>query len=134
MRHIPTAVGLIGLVWLAGTSQELHGQQTTSRQGAKALYAVTHVDFAATSANLVEATRLVREFGIDSQKDAGVIRFEIMMMEGHPNHFAIYEVWQSREAFDAHLAAPHTKQFREKIQPMLGSPFRERLHTLQQLP
>jgi quinol monooxygenase YgiN len=132
MRHIPTALGLIGLVWLVGTFPELTAQQTTTRQGAKALYAVTHVDFAATSADLVEATRLMREFGVDSQKDPGVIRFEIVVMEGHPNHFTIYEVWQSREAFDAHLAAPHTRQFREKIQPMLGSPFRERLHTLQQ--
>jgi hypothetical protein len=24
---------------------------------------------------------------------------------------------------------PHTRQFREKLQPLLGSPFDERLHT-----
>jgi len=38
------------------------------------------------------------------------------------------EVWQSREAFEAHDASPHTRAYREKLQPMLGSPFDERLH------
>lgn len=30
----------------------------------------------------------------------------------------------------AHLPAPHTRKFREKLQPMLGIPFREGLHRL----
>ncbi|HEY3825090.1 MAG TPA: antibiotic biosynthesis monooxygenase [Bryobacteraceae bacterium] len=46
------------------------------------------------------------------------------------NHFTIVSVWQSKEAFEAHSAAEHTKRFREKIQPMMGSPFDERLHNL----
>ena len=37
---------------------------------------------------------------------------------------------ETRQAFDAHLAAAHTKRFREKLQPMLGSPYREGLHRL----
>jgi quinol monooxygenase YgiN len=66
----------------------------------------------------------------DSRKDPGAVRFEAFQQEGHPNHFTIFEVWQTRKAFDAHLAAEHTKRFRQALQPMLGSPFRERLHTL----
>jgi quinol monooxygenase YgiN len=42
------------------------------------------------------------------------------------------EVWENHAAFDAHLAADHSKQFREKLQPMLGSPFDERLHNILQ--
>ncbi|PWU05273.1 MAG: hypothetical protein C5B51_15095 [Terriglobia bacterium] len=99
-------------------------------QSGKALYVVTHVDIAGTSSRLEEATRAVREFGAASQKDPGVVRFEIVQQEGHPNHFTIYEVWKSREAFETHLAAPYTLEFRQKIQPVLGSPFREKLHTL----
>ena len=30
--------------------------------------------------------------------------------------------WKDRKAFDAHDAAPWTKQYREKIQPLIGSP------------
>jgi quinol monooxygenase YgiN len=40
------------------------------------------------------------------------------------------EVWRSRQDFESHLAASHTRSFREKLQPMLGSPFDERLHKL----
>jgi quinol monooxygenase YgiN len=91
------------------------------------LYAVTHVDIAGTGAFLDKAITALREFQADSQKDPGVVRFELLQQEGHPNHFTIYEVWQTRKAFEAHLAAEHTKHFRQQVQAMLGSPFRERL-------
>jgi quinol monooxygenase YgiN len=41
-------------------------------------------------------------------------------------------VWENRAAFDAHLEAEHTREFRGKLQPMLGSPFDERLHVMLQ--
>lgn len=131
MRHFSSTVSLIGLALLAGAlPRQLPGQASNARPKGNALYAVTHVDIAGTGGRLDEATRLVREFAADSQKDPGVLRFELLVQEGHPNHFTIYEVWQSRKAFDAHLAAAHTRQFREKLQPMLGSPFREHLHSM----
>jgi quinol monooxygenase YgiN len=91
------------------------------------LYGVTHVDIAGRGPILEQATDLIREFAADSLKDPGVLRFEILQQDGHPNHFTIYEVWESRRAFEGHLAAAHTRRFREKLQPMLGSPFREQL-------
>jgi quinol monooxygenase YgiN len=98
----------------------------------KNVYVVTHVDIAGTPAIVAEATRLLKEFAADSQKDQGVVRFELLIQDGRLNHFTITEVWQSRDAFEAHSSADHTKRFREKIQPMLGSPFDERLHSLLQ--
>jgi quinol monooxygenase YgiN len=96
----------------------------------KNIYIVTHVDIAGTAQIVAEATRLLREFSADSQKDRGVVRFELLIQDGRLNHFTILEVWQTRDAFEAHFGAEHTKRFREKIQPMLGSPFDERLHSL----
>jgi quinol monooxygenase YgiN len=93
----------------------------------KQLYAVTHVDIAGRGEVLDQATNLIRQFAADSRNDAGVVRFEILQQDGHPNHFTVFEVWESRQAFEAHLAAQHTRQFREKLQPMIGSPFRESL-------
>ena len=93
---------------------------------------VTHVDIAGTPAIVAEATRLLKEFSADTQKDQGVVRFELLIQDGRLNHFTIVGVWQSRDAFEAHSRAEHTKRFREKIQPMLGSPFDERLHSLLQ--
>ena len=51
---------------------------------------------------------------------------------GRKNHFTIVSVWENQAAFDAHLEADHTKQFREKLQPMLGGPLDERLHIILQ--
>jgi quinol monooxygenase YgiN len=96
----------------------------------KNFYGVTHVDIAGRGEVLDRATILIREFEADSRKDAGVVRFEVLQQDGHPNHFTIFEVWQTRQDFEAHLATPHARRFREKLQPLLGSPFRESLHRL----
>jgi len=37
---------------------------------------------------------------------------------------------KNRQALEAHEAAAHTKKFREQIDPLLGSPYDERLHTI----
>ena len=95
------------------------------------LYVVTHVDILGPTA-AAEAAKMLQQFTADSLKDAGAVRFEVLREPNRVNHFTIVEVWQNRQDFETHLAAPHSKTFREKIQPMLGSPFDERLHILLQ--
>jgi len=119
IRSVVLGMALCGLMQIAAA-------QTPGKN----IYVVTHVDIAGTPAIVAEATRLLREFSADSQKDQGVVRFELLIQDGRLNHFTIVSVWQTREAFEAHAGAEHTKRFREKIQPMLGSPFDERLHSL----
>jgi quinol monooxygenase YgiN len=89
------------------------------------LYVVTHVDL--TPNYTADGVPLLQKFAADSRKDPGVLRFDLLQ-EGRKNHLAIVSVWENQAAFDAHVEAAHTKQFREKLQPMLGSPFDERLH------
>jgi quinol monooxygenase YgiN len=91
------------------------------------LYVVTHVDL--TPPYIVDGTTLLLKFAADTRKEKGVVRFELLQEPGRKNHFTIVSVWEDQAAFDAHLAADHTKQFREKIQPMLGGPLDERLHS-----
>jgi quinol monooxygenase YgiN len=102
------------------------GAQTPSKN----VYVVTHIDVAGTPPMVAEATKLLKELAVDSLKDPGVVRYELLLQDGRLNHFTIVSVWQSKEAFEAHSAAEHTKRFREKIQPFMGSPFDERLHNL----
>jgi quinol monooxygenase YgiN len=90
------------------------------------LVVVTHVDL--TPNYEADGTKLLQQFNADSHHDAGVVRFELLQDNGRPNHFTIVSVWQNMKAFEGHEEASHTKQFREKLQPMLGSPFDERLH------
>ena len=68
----------------------------------------------------------------ESREDPGCSRLEVVRQQGHPNHYMILSVWNSQADFDAHTAAAHTRSFRGKIQPSLGSPFDERIHELLQ--
>jgi quinol monooxygenase YgiN len=92
------------------------------------IYVVNHVDV--TGENADAASALLQRYGADTRKDKGALRVEAAVQMARPNHFVVIEVWRDKAAYDAHVDAAHTKQFREKIQPMLGSPFDERLHTI----
>jgi quinol monooxygenase YgiN len=94
------------------------------------LYVVTHVDL--TPNYTADGTKLLQQFASDSRKDKGSVRMELLADVARKNHFTVVGVWENQAAFDAHVEAGHTKQFREKLQPMLGSPFDERLHSLSQ--
>jgi len=93
------------------------------------LYVVTHVDVLGQN-GAAEAAKMLHLFAADSRNDPGSVRFEVLRDPDRLNHFTIVEVWRTRQDFEAHLAAGHTKTLRERLQPMLGSPFDERLHKL----
>ena len=97
------------------------------------LYVVMHIDTAPPpSATGPTAAQLLRQWAAETSKEAGCVRFEVLQQADRGNHFAVVGVWKDRAAFDEHEAAAYTRKFRELIQPMLGSPFDERLHHLLQ--
>jgi quinol monooxygenase YgiN len=91
-----------------------------------ALHIVTYVDVYPNFA--AEAATLMSQMAVESRKEAGNVRFEVLRDTTRSNHFAIVEVWQTRQAFDTHTAAAHVRSVREKMQPSLGSPYDERLY------
>ena len=103
--------------------------QAGAQDADERLYVVTHIDVLGQN-GAAEAAKMLHEFAADSRKDRGSVRFEVLRDPNRLNHFTIVEVWRTSQDFEAHLAASHSKAFREKIQPMLGSPFDERLHKL----
>ena len=92
------------------------------------LYVVTHIDL--TPNYIADGTKLLQQFAVDSRKDKGVVRFEMLVDVSHKNHFTVVSVWENQAAVDAHIEATHTKQMRVKLQPMLGSPFDERFSVI----
>ena len=46
------------------------------------------------------------------------------------NHFTVIEAWQNDRALEAHAAAAHTKQYRDGLAPISGSPLDERVYKL----
>ena len=95
---------------------------------ARNVYVVTIIDVIPSPAGLGPVDALLRQFASDSRRDQGCMRLEVVRQQGRPNHYMILSVWNSQADFDAHTAAAHTRTFREKLQPSLGSPFDERLH------
>lgn len=92
------------------------------------VYVVTHIDLMpnGTPAGLT----LLKQLAADTLKETGCVRFEIMQQDGRPNHLTLVGIWKDQKGFDAHDSAVYTKQFREKIQPLIGSPWDERLHKI----
>ena len=92
------------------------------------LYVVTYVDLMPNYAD--DGSKLLQQYASDCRKEKGLVRFELFHDIGRKNHFTMVGAWENRAAFDAHLESDHTRQFREKLQPMLGSPLDERLYSI----
>ena len=73
--------------------------------------------------NEEKARALLRQMNADTQGEPGLISFTILRETGRPNHFALLEVWKSEADFARHLATPHTRKFRDALQPLIGSPY-----------
>jgi quinol monooxygenase YgiN len=96
------------------------------RAASDKVYVVTHVDIIPPQA--AAGTKLVQQYIVDTRKDPGLVRIEAASEISRGNHISIMEVWQDKKALDEHVAAGHTRQFRQQLDPMLGSPYDERLH------
>ncbi|HLJ22704.1 MAG TPA: antibiotic biosynthesis monooxygenase [Candidatus Acidoferrales bacterium] len=119
LRHCAAALLL--------TALGLAGIAVAQEAGAKdRIYVVSHVDLIPPQKD--PGTKLVQQYVSDSRKDPGIVRIEAGYEISRANHISIVEVWQNRKAFDEHVAAAHTRQFRQQVDPMLGSPYDERLH------
>ena len=66
----------------------------------------------------------------DSRRHEGNLRLDVWQQTNRPNHFTVVESWADREAFDAHGAAPETKDFRAHLADMTGALYDERLYRL----
>jgi quinol monooxygenase YgiN len=105
------------------------GEQQAARADAAsdaAVYAVAYLEV--MPASTAEAAALLRQYREASRQDAGHVRLEVLQQSGRPDHFAIVEMWQDQRALEAHAMAAHTRQFREKFQPLTGSLYDERLY------
>ena len=118
------AVLLVVFLVGAGVFSFVRAQQ----KGEAQLHVVTYVDVYPNFA--ADTAKLMQQFAADNRKDAGFVRFDALRDVSRANHFAIVEVWQNKQAYEAHLSAPHTKAFRDQLQGGLGSPFDERLYNV----
>jgi quinol monooxygenase YgiN len=99
----------------------------TARIGgiSRSTFVITHVDIGAQGTVVAD---LLRKLAEASRKEEGNIRFDVLQHAMRANHFTVIEEWQSAKAIDAHAAAAHTKEYRNNLGPIVGSPLDERLY------
>lgn len=95
------------------------------------VYIVTHIDVFGPNA-VPTTNKLLLDYAAASRKEKGAKRIEVVVQDGHPNHYTVIEVWDTRAQFEEHNGRDYAKQYREKLQPFLGSPFDERWHSILQ--
>ena len=88
------------------------------------VYVVSYIEVAPATKDTTAT--LLKQLADASRKDAGVMRFEVLQRTAPSNQFLILETWKDQQALDAHAAAAHAKQFRDKIEPMLIAPIDDR--------
>ncbi|MGB9365972.1 MAG: putative quinol monooxygenase [Xanthobacteraceae bacterium] len=100
-----------------------------SPAGAKgAVYVASHVDVPPPRKDeLVTALNPLAE---QSRKVAGNQRFDVWQQTSRPNHFTVVEAWKDQKAYDARGSAPPQRTFRDKLGPMLGALYDERLYRI----
>jgi quinol monooxygenase YgiN len=117
-----------GLV-LLGSAMSMLAIQGAQAQGSGEVvaYCVSYIEVSPAAQRKTAA--LLKELAEASRKSQGILRFDVLQRRERTNHFAIVEAWKDKNAFEARLAAAPTKEFREKLQPLLTSGYDERPHT-----
>src|SRR5262245_12018483 len=89
-------------------------------------YIVTYLEVMQTAA--VDAEKLLRQFRDATRKEAGNQRAEALQRIGQSHQFVLLEAWKDQAAADAHLKAPATVAFRDKIKAIQNAPIDDRVH------
>jgi quinol monooxygenase YgiN len=93
----------------------------------RAVYVATHIDV--TGDRKDDAVALLRSMHDDTVKERGNLRFDVFQQKNRPNHFTVVEAWTDWETQSKHEAASHTRAFRQKLLPMEGALYDERIYT-----
>ena len=92
------------------------------------VYVVTHVDVTPPFAD--EAASLLGAMFDSTTKESGNLGYDVLRQANRKNHFTVIETWADMNAFDAHVMAAHTRDFRAKLSPMIGALYDERIYAM----
>ncbi len=82
---------------------------------------VIAVDFTLHAQQLPEFMPLMLENArISREAEPGCLRFDVCRDPARPEHVFLYELYEDRSAFDAHLASAHFKAFDAMTRAMLA--------------
>jgi quinol monooxygenase YgiN len=88
------------------------------------IYAITHVDVAPP--NTEAGINLLKGVAGPLRMESGNVGFDALQQTARKNHFEVVEMWKNQKAEDAHEVEAATKDFRTKVQPLLGAHYDRR--------
>src|SRR2546425_321215 len=89
----------------------VEGIVSTPAQNGRAIVMIAHVDVTTGP----QPPIMLRRLADASRQEPGNVRFDVMQHTMRANHFTVIETWRDQKAFDEHLAAAHTKQYRDEV-------------------
>lgn len=93
---------------------------------AGAVQILTHVDVVPPVKD--EGLALLVALARDSRREPGIRRLDVLQQDNRANHLTLVEAWADAAALAAHRAAGHTRAFRERIGPLMGALYDERIY------
>jgi quinol monooxygenase YgiN len=96
------------------------------------VFVITHIDIIPT--NMQAGRELLLGYAADIRDEPGLTRFELLRQLHRPNHFETLAVWESETHYVESLGAPVTLAYRQRLHTLLGSPFDDRVHVLEDEP
>jgi quinol monooxygenase YgiN len=127
MRSIRSAVMFMICAALLFGGGLLTGRLRAQQSGAMPYYVITFVDLIPPTKD--QGVALLKQYVDTTRKEPGNQTALALTQISRPNHLFLYEVWQNEDAFNKHESGAATREFRTKIQPMLGAPFDQRAHS-----
>jgi len=103
------------------------GMEPAATQDAGPDYVVTYVEVAPAAGDA--ARSLLRKLRDAGRKDPANGGFDVLQSIDRPQHFVILEIWKDGKAQESHAQSADTKEFRDKLTPLLVAPYDERPHT-----
>jgi quinol monooxygenase YgiN len=88
------------------------------------VYAITHVDVGPP--NRDAGIAMLKGVAGPTRKENGNLAFDALQQTARTNHFEVVEIWKDQKAEDAHEIDAATKEFRAKVQPLLGAHYDRR--------
>jgi quinol monooxygenase YgiN len=113
---------------LASTVLPAHAQAPATPQPNPnaPVYVASYIDIMPSTKS--QAMTILKQFRTACAKEEGNLRCEAVQRMEQQNEFAILEIWKDQKSFQAH-AKGSGAQLRDKLKPLQGSPYDERIHT-----
>ena len=105
----------------------LTATRASGQSNGQAVYVIAHVDVG-PNLQTQPPGPLLTNLAATSRKEPGNLRFDVYQHTMRANHYTVIEGWRNQQALDAHVAAANTKQYRDTLAPMTGSPLDERVY------